>query len=83
MGPDGKAIAFKCNIKCPRCSFTILETMPADICQYFYDCRGCGRLIRPWIGDCCVYCSHGDVPCPPVQIAQLRATYPRRRFKLE
>ena len=83
MGPDGKAIAFKCNIKCPRCSYTILETMPADICQYFYDCRGCGRLIRPWIGDCCVYCSHGDVPCPPVQIAQLRATYPRRRFKLE
>lgn len=83
MGQPGKTIAYKCNIKCPRCSFTILETMPADACQYFYDCRGCGRLIRPWIGDCCVYCSHGDVPCPPVQAARLRATYPRRRFKLE
>ena len=43
------------------------ETMPADACQWFYECKGCHALLRPLEGDCCVYCSYGDVPCPPVQ----------------
>jgi hypothetical protein len=41
--------------------------MPADFCQYFYDCKGCGALLKPKAGDCCVFCSYGSVPCPPVQ----------------
>jgi len=41
--------------------------MPTDACQWFYDCRGCGALLRPKTGHCCVYCSYGTVPCPPVQ----------------
>ena len=80
---DGHSVILKCRIKCPRCAHIASETMPADICQYFYDCTGCGRLLRPKIGDCCVYCSHGDVPCPPVQVERLRAGTPRRRFKVE
>ena len=43
------------------------ETMPTDACQFFYDCPGCGELLRPKPGDCCVFCSWGSVPCPPVQ----------------
>ena len=41
--------------------------MPTDACQYFYDCTGCGALLKPLAGDCCVFCSYGDVPCPPIQ----------------
>jgi hypothetical protein len=41
--------------------------MPTDACQFFYDCKGCGTLLRPQEGDCCVFCSYGDVTCPPVQ----------------
>jgi hypothetical protein len=41
--------------------------MPTDACQYFYDCQGCGAVLKPKPGDCCVFCSFGDVPCPPVQ----------------
>ena len=41
--------------------------MPADACQYFYDCKGCGERLKPKPGDCCVFCSYGSVPCPPVQ----------------
>jgi hypothetical protein len=41
--------------------------MPTDACQYFYDCQGCGVVLKPKPGDCCVYCSYGDVPCPPIQ----------------
>lgn len=28
-------------IVCPHCGHAACETMPADACQYFYDCRGC------------------------------------------
>jgi hypothetical protein len=41
--------------------------MPTDACQFFYDCKGCGVVLRPNKGDCCVYCSFGDTPCPPIQ----------------
>ena len=41
--------------------------MPVNACQYFYECEGCGVLLKPLAGDCCVYCSYGDTRCPPVQ----------------
>jgi hypothetical protein len=46
--------------------------MPVDACQYFFTCRGCGTKLKPKAGDCCVFCSYGDVPCPPIQKARLR-----------
>ena len=27
-----------------------------------------GAALRPKPGDCCVFCSYGSVPCPPVQM---------------
>ena len=56
-------------INCPKCSAAKLETMPTDACQFFYECTGCGTLLRPLSGDCCVFCSYGSVPCPPIQEA--------------
>jgi hypothetical protein len=55
------------TITCPNCGTAKAETMPTDACQFFYDCTGCGALLRPKPGDCCVFCSYGSVPCPPVQ----------------
>ena len=57
-------------IRCPECGHRQAESMPTDACQFFYDCKGCGALLRPKPGDCCVFCSYGDVPCPPVQAAR-------------
>jgi hypothetical protein len=56
-------------ITCPRCGHQAAERMPADACQYFYDCRGCGEVLQP-IPGCCVFCSYGSVPCPPMQQAR-------------
>ncbi len=42
--------------------------MPTNACQFFYDCTGCGTLLKPKPGDCCVFCSYGTVPCPPIQV---------------
>jgi len=41
--------------------------MATDACQFFYDCKGCGVRLKPKQGDCCVFCSFGTVPCPPMQ----------------
>ena len=42
--------------------------MPTDACQWFYECSKCMTLLRPKAGDCCVFCSYGSVPCPPIQM---------------
>ncbi|MGM0506055.1 MAG: GDCCVxC domain-containing (seleno)protein, partial [Bacteroidota bacterium] len=36
-------------------------------CQFFWQCPTCDEVIRPKQGDCCVYCSYGDHPCPSIQ----------------
>ena len=54
-------------ITCPHCGTEKFKRMPTDACQFFYDCTGCGVRLKPKPGDCCVFCSYGSVPCPPVQ----------------
>lgn len=55
------------TLTCPHCGQQQTATMPVDACIYFHECPGCGLLLRPRPGDCCVFCSYGTVPCPPVQ----------------
>ena len=55
------------EISCPKCAHKSLEDMPETACVYFYECRGCGALLQPLEGDCCVFCSFGSVKCPPMQ----------------
>lgn len=55
------------RITCPICGHQAEEVMPTDACQWHYQCRGCGKVLRPLPGDCCVFCSYGSQPCPPMQ----------------
>jgi hypothetical protein len=54
-------------ITCPNCAIAKSEAMPTNACLFFYTCTGCGAALRPMAGDCCVFCSYGSVPCPPIQ----------------
>lgn len=58
------------TIKCPHCQAATTETMPTNACWYFYECQKCQKRLQPLAGDCCVFCSFGDVPCPPIQEAR-------------
>jgi hypothetical protein len=58
------------QLTCPHCGCQATEQMPTDACVVFHDCKGCGATLRPQSGDCCVFCSYGSVPCPPVQVAR-------------
>ena len=55
-------------ITCPECGHARTEVMPTDACQWFYECVNCRKVLRPKKGDCCVFCSYGTVPCPPIQL---------------
>ena len=54
-------------LTCPVCAAQTAETMPTNACQIVYVCPACGTTLRPKAGDCCVFCSYGSVPCPPIQ----------------
>jgi hypothetical protein len=58
------------TITCPQCGVRSTETMPTNACVYFYDCPSCRALLKPLSGDCCVFCSFGDVKCPPIQAGE-------------
>jgi hypothetical protein len=64
-----ETLVLESMLTCPECGYKSREAMPTDACQYFYDCKGCGALLKPKPGDCCVFCSYGDVKCPPMQAA--------------
>lgn len=63
-------VVLQSTLTCPECGHAAMEVMPENACLYFYDCKGCNSLLRPLAGDCCVFCSYGDVPCPPIQNAR-------------
>lgn len=46
--------------------------MPTQSCLVFYQCPACGAVLKPKQGDCCIFCSYGDVPCPPIQLEARR-----------
>jgi len=67
MNQQTAAPLMTCVLTCPECGIQHTETMPCDACIYFYECSACGKVLRPKPGDCCVFCSCGSVPCPPIQ----------------
>ncbi len=64
------------TLTCCFCQKTTSLTMPEDACQVFFECPHCHQILRPKPGDCCVFCSYGDVPCPPVQQERLNGRSP-------
>jgi hypothetical protein len=67
--PKGQAPERLATITCPLCGTQAWETMPENACQRFYLCIGCGEMLKPKDGDCCVFCSYSDTVCPPEQTA--------------
>ena len=61
-------IEFVATVVCPTCGHRESETMYEGVRRYFYKCKGCGKIIKPMKGDCCVFCSYGDAPCPTTQM---------------
>ncbi len=66
----GKQPTLQSTITCPDCGNKSEETMPTNACVFFYDCPVCHAQLKPLAGDCCVFCSYGSIPCPPIQTGE-------------
>jgi hypothetical protein len=66
--------ALESTLTCPHCGHARAEVMPTDACQWFYECTACHAVLKPLTGDCCVFCSYGTVPCPPIQLQRQQGT---------
>lgn len=64
---NGSDVELISTITCPVCGHKKSEQMETEACRYFYQCEQCKTNLKPLEGDCCVYCSYGDVKCPPIQ----------------
>ncbi|HJP42945.1 MAG TPA: GDCCVxC domain-containing (seleno)protein [Gammaproteobacteria bacterium] len=62
-----QSVILSSTVTCPQCDFSKKEHMPINSCQFFYECINCLCLLKPKQVDCCIFCSYGDVSCPPVQ----------------
>ncbi|WP_370647616.1 GDCCVxC domain-containing (seleno)protein [Rhodohalobacter sp. 614A] len=60
-------VTLESTITCSNCGYKTTEIMLTDSCQFFWECPKCGEVLKPKKGDCCVFCSYGDSPCPPIQ----------------
>jgi hypothetical protein len=68
------SLSLESTLTCPHCGHARTELMPTDACQWFYECTACHAVLKPLPGDCCVYCSYGSVPCPPIQLLRQQGT---------
>jgi rubredoxin len=62
-----KKIVLESVVHCPKCGFESPEIMPTDFCLLRYQCKNCNFVMTPTEGKCCIFCSYGSVPCPPIQ----------------
>ena len=62
-----KEVIVESVLTCPHCGSNKKEIMPVDSCLFFYECANCRQMLRPKPGHCCVFCSYGSMPCPPIQ----------------
>jgi len=69
-------------LTCPHCGHRSTETMPTDACLWIHECAACGAVLRPKPRDCCVFCSYGSVPCPPVQARRRDAQGPTKEGRV-
>lgn len=56
------------TVTCPACGHRQDEEMPGQL--WSLECKGCGAVMHPPQGGCCVFCAYGDAPCPDEQIGR-------------
>jgi hypothetical protein len=55
------------TVHCPLCGHKEKIMMPRYASKSYYQCQRC-KIVFEAKGDrCCIFCSYGDVQCPPRQ----------------
>jgi len=56
------------KLTCPACGHAEDVEMLENACVSFHTCTHCKTRIQAKPGECCVFCSYGDFPCPSAQL---------------
>ncbi|QWD77240.1 GDCCVxC domain-containing (seleno)protein [Polynucleobacter sp. MWH-Svant-W18] len=51
------------TITCPYCQASERLELPRGSSQHLYRCCACSNILKTKSGDCCIFCSFGDVDC--------------------
>lgn len=51
------------TITCPHCQGAEILELPRGASQHLFQCRVCNAILKPKSGDCCIFCSFGDLDC--------------------
>ncbi|HKC93620.1 MAG TPA: GDCCVxC domain-containing (seleno)protein [Nitrospira sp.] len=65
----------RCVVQCPNCGMGTEQEMSTDSCVVYFQCPSCKAVLRPKTGQCCVFCSYGNVKCPSAQLHDAREHY--------
>ncbi|WP_305848903.1 GDCCVxC domain-containing (seleno)protein [Polynucleobacter sp. AP-Ainpum-60-G11] len=60
---NSKNNEFHSTITCPFCLQSETLGIPVGGSQHLYRCRACNAILRPKSGDCCIFCSFGNIDC--------------------
>ncbi len=55
-------------LTCPNCSHQKQEKLLENTFPTRFRCGNCQEMAEVKLGDCCIYCSFGDIPCLQSQI---------------
>ncbi|QKM62380.1 GDCCVxC domain-containing (seleno)protein [Polynucleobacter antarcticus] len=50
-------------ITCPHCEAHAPLKIPQGSSQHLYRCPCCSAFLKPKSGDCCIFCSFGNIHC--------------------
>jgi hypothetical protein len=50
-------------ITCPSCEGHEALEIPQGYSQHLYRCPSCSIILKPKSGDCCIFCSFGNLDC--------------------
>jgi hypothetical protein len=68
---NGTALLATLTCPNPACHHQQQVMMPTTYCQLTYTCEACQTTHAHQLGDCCVFCSYADKPCPSKQEAEI------------
>jgi hypothetical protein len=70
MSMNGTSLLATLTCPNPACQHQQRVIMPTTYCQVTYKCEACDTTHAHRPGDCCVFCSYADLPCPSKQGAE-------------
>jgi hypothetical protein len=66
-GMNPEELIFISTVTCPHCGQAEQVLMPRYASKSYYQCPACQQVYQAKKESCCIFCSYGNIACPPAQ----------------